>query len=349
MITETTDCIIIGGGPAGMEAAHRIADLGLQVILFEKEQKLGGKLQQWDKLFPDFTSAQDILTLLESGLKNSKLEIKTAHQIVKMTPVNEGMWEVTDQNQTKYLAKSVLLTTGFDFFDAGRKEEYGYGIYPNVITSVELEAQLKAGRLEIAGERKANPTVAFIQCVGSRDEKVGNHFCSRNCCICAVKQAIEVKELLPASEVTCYYMDLRMFGQSYEELYRRAQQEFRVNFIRGRVSEISPALEKRVVLKAEDTLLSRPIRSVVDLVVLMVGMEPSESTAQFSKAFDMGDPYGYICGENSYTADNKTRHSGLFVAGTAKRQLAIPDVIRDADAAAYAIGEYLMGELRVEN
>jgi heterodisulfide reductase subunit A len=302
---------------------------------------LGGKLRQWDKLFPDFTSAQDILRLLESNLENHKLEIKTNHSIQKISQGKWNQWEVVDQNGMVYHAKSILLTTGFDFFDANRKEEYGYGIYPNVITSVDLEAQLKKGKLEIVSASKTNPNIAFIQCVGSRDEKVGNHYCSRNCCICAVKQAIEVKELLPQSEMTCYYMDLRMFGQSYEELYRKAQQDFRINFIRGRVSEISPTLENRVILKAEDTLLSRPVRSVVDLVVLMVGMEPSKSTAQFSKEFEMSDPYGYICSTNNYTSDNETGRLGLFVAGTAKRQLAIPDVIRDADAAAYVINEYL--------
>lgn len=335
------DCVIIGGGPAGMEAAHRLTDLGYQVILFEKEAGLGGKLRQWDKLFPDFTSAKDILQMLETGISSHKLEVKTDNTIVSISPVSEKKWEVTDQQGVKYLTRSILLTTGFDFFNAHRKEEYGYGIYPNVITSVDLEEQLKSGKIAIQSSSKTNPNIAFIQCVGSRDEKTGNHFCSRNCCICAVKQAIEVRELLPQSNVACYYMDLRMFGQTYEELYRRAQQEFKVNFIRGRVSEISPTVENRVILKAEDTLISRPVRSVVDLVVLMVGMEPSETTAQFSKEFAISDPYGYICSINSYTADNETVHAGLFVAGTAKRQLAIPDVIRDADAAAYTMHEYL--------
>ncbi|MDL2308263.1 FAD-dependent oxidoreductase [Bacteroidales bacterium OttesenSCG-928-B11] len=339
------DCIIIGGGPAGMEAANRLTDQGFQVLLFEKEPELGGKLRQWDKLFPDFTLAQDILKMLNDNIASNKLEIKTGNTIRELRQStdegNSKEWEVIDGNGESHRARTVLITTGFDFFDATRKEEYGYGIYPNVITSVELEEQLKNGKIEIASNSKNDPNIAFIQCVGSRDEKVGNHYCSRNCCICAVKQAIEVKELLPQSEVTCYYMDLRMFGQSYEELYRKAQQEFRVNFIRGRVSEISPTLENRVILKAEDTLLSRPIRATVDLVVLMVGMEPSETTAQLSKSLNMSDPYGYIASKNSYTADNETQHKGLFVAGTAKRQLAIPDVIRDADAAAFTIAKHL--------
>ena len=234
---EKFDVTIIGAGPAGLEAAHRVAEAGLAVLLLEQEPTVGGKLKQWDKLFPDFTAANEVLEKLKQPLNNPLITLKTDTASKEIVKQLDNTWKVTDQNGAIYESRALLLTTGFDFFDARRKEEYGYGIYPNVLTSVELEEYLAKKELPFLGgvaERK--PQVAFIQCVGSRDEKVGNHFCSRNCCVCAVKQSIEVKEFYPEAQVYCFYMDLRMFGQSYEELYRKAQQDFGISFVRGRVS-----------------------------------------------------------------------------------------------------------------
>lgn len=340
---EKFDVIIIGAGPAGLEAAHRLAESGWKILLLEKESAVGGKLQQWDKLFPDFSSSKDLLQQLAGFTGNNHIQLKTNSACKSIEPIDALTWEVTDTNELKYRASSVLLSTGFEVFDARRKEEYGYGIYPNVITSVQLEEMLAEQKLQFHsagyGDR---PRIAFIQCVGSRDEKTGNHYCSRNCCICAVKQAIEVKELLPSSDIYCFYMDLRMFGEGYEELYRKAQQEFNINFIRGRVSEVSPALDQQVVLKAEDTLLSRPVKATFDMVVLMVGMEPSPGTKQLSRELGIDDDYGYYKSTDNLLSDNQTIHHGLFLAGTGKRQYSIPDVLKDASAAAYSINEYLL-------
>ncbi len=338
---EKADVIIIGAGPAGLEAARHIAEEGYKVILLEKEKDTGGKLRQWDKLFPDFTSAHEVLDTLQKGIEQNLIEVKKEKEVVALHRNGED-WIVIDQNHSEYQAKAILVTTGYDFFDARRKEEYGYGIYPNVITSAELEEMLAQQKIIYPSvARNETPRIAFIQCVGSRDEKMGNHYCSRNCCICAVKQSIEVKEILPDAEVFCFYMDLRMFGKSYEELYREAQQKYRVNFVRGRVSEISPTIDQRVLLKAEDTLLAKPLRATFDLVVLMVGMEPSEGTKMISSALNIQDAYGYLESVNNYTSDNETVHQGVFIAGTCKKQLSIPDVIKDADAAAFAIRKYL--------
>jgi len=333
--------IIIGAGPAGLEAAHRIAKEGFKVLLLEKESNTGGKLKQWDKLFPDFASAQEVLTALEAGIQHEHIELKNNTEIVAIRHDEEN-WTVTDKNGFEYQGKAILITTGYDFFDAKRKEEYGYRIYPNVITSVELEEMLAQKQIRYPSmENNTMPRIAFIHCVGSRDEKVGNFFCSRNCCICAVKQSIEVKKSLPDAEVFCFYIDLRMFGKLYEELYREAQQKFNINFVRGKVSEVAPAIDKRVVIKAEDTLLAKPVRGAFDLVVLMVGMEASEGTKMFSNSLNIQDTYGYIESINPHISDNKTAHQGIFAAGTCKKQLSVSEVIKDAEAASFAIKEYL--------
>jgi len=190
-------------------------------------------------------------------------------------------------------------------------------------------------------EGKTPKRIAFLNCVGSRDEKVGNNYCSRVCCINAVKQAIEAKELVADSEVYVFYMDLRMSGQHYEELYRKSQQDFGVNYIRGRISEAGGTIDKRVQIKAEDTLTGLPLKLTVDMLVLMVGMEPSQSTKQLSKQNDIEGEYGFAKACGSFLNDNKTDKKGLFLAGTCKRPLTIPETIADARSSAIQILEYL--------
>jgi len=332
------DAIIIGAGPAGLEAAYRLAQLKHSVLLVEKEDKIGGKLRNMDKLFPDFYPANDLLAQMMQHVDNPNITIKTNTTVADLQQKN-GEWIVSAEKESFY-GKSVLIASGYDYFDACRKEEYGYGIYPDVITSVELEAMIADKKIEtLAG--KTPQTVAFLQCVGSRDEKVGNHYCSINCCICAVKQSIEVKELLPDVEQYCFYMDLRMSGQFYEELYRKAQEEHNVQFIRGRVSEVAPTFDHRLQIKAENTLLSRPLKLTADLLVLMIGMEASKTTLQFAEKFDMANQYGFIISKNRHLFDNQTQHSGLFVAGTCKRPLTVPKTIKDGAMAATEVSLFL--------
>ena len=336
---QPTEVIIIGGGPAGLQAAGRLAQAGCRTLVLEKEETAGGKLNRWDKLFPDYYEAEKLKSEMLERCSDPLVETITGAEATEIEPEG-GSWKVTLKDQRTFTAPCVLLSTGFEAFDATRKEEYGYGIYPNVITSVELEDMI--GKGEIRTRSGAAPkSVAYIQCVGSRDEKTGNNYCSVNCCICAVKQCIEVKQLLPDVSQYCFYMDLRMTGQHYEERYRESQEKHNMHFIRGRVSETAATQEGRIQLKAEDTLLSRPIKMNVDLLVLMVGMEPSPSTRKFAEKLQMSDPYGFLLSLDHESADNLTRHNGLFLAGSAKRPMAIPKTRKDADAAAWEIVRYL--------
>lgn len=336
-MSQDLHTIIIGGGPAGLAAASRLG-LKHRVLVLEKESECGGKLNQWDKLFPDFEDAGEVKNTLLQRLTDN-VTLQTSANAVDIVKEGEN-WKVVLEDGSMHTAPTLLITTGFDPFNAIRKEEYGYGIYDNVITSVELESMIASGNIRTK-EGIVPKSIAYIQCVGSRDEKTGNNFCSVNCCICAVKQSIEVKQLLPQVRQFCFYMDLRMSGQHYEERYRESQEKYHVNFIRGRVSETSITSDNQVIVKAEDTLLSRPIKMKVDLLVLMVGMEPSVSTRQFAKKLEISDKYGYMVSLNSETADNATTHKGLYVAGSAKKPLPVPQAIKDAEAAAWEISSYL--------
>ena len=161
--------------------------------------------------------------------------------------------------------------------------------------------------------------VAFVHCVGSRDEKVGNLYCSKVCCVTGVKQAIEIKEIWPETEVFNFYMDLRMFDRHFEEMYYEAQRDWGINFIRGRVSECAENADGSIVVKVEDTLTARPLKITVDLLVLLAGMVPSPGTASLAEMLGIatGDDR-FLLPADEHTLANTTNTPGVFVAGAVK-------------------------------
>ena len=238
--------IIIGGGVAGMQAAITLDELGLQSVLIEKEATLGGKLNKWDRLFPTMTPASEVLTELTEKLRATKTEVHTSTAVGSIDEEGNG---VTLADGKKIAGDAVIVASGYDIFPAEIKEEYGYRIYDNVFTTVDIERMFKEGGIRTA-ENRTPKTIAFLHCVGSRDEKVGQRHCSRVCCITGVKQAIEVRQALPQTEVYSFYMDMRMFGPGYEELYKEAQQKYGIHFVRGRISEAAPTIDNRIQIKA---------------------------------------------------------------------------------------------------
>ena len=166
----------------------------------------------------------------------------------------------------------------------------------------------------------AGPTcVGFIHCVGSRDEKAGNKYCSKACCITAIKLATRVKEKLPDCEVFCFYMDLQIFGRHFERNYQNAQVNHGIRFIRGRLSECFENPDGSVMLKVEDTLLGRPMRINTDLVVLMAGMVPSASANSIKDitGLETGDNGFFNTLDSNYDVES-TNIPGIFVAGNIK-------------------------------
>jgi heterodisulfide reductase subunit A len=239
----------------------------------------------------------------------------------------------------------VLLTTGFKLFDAHRKEEYGYGIYDNVITSADLERMFTLGKPVVTKNGKPPQRVAFIHCVGSRDEKVNNRHCSKVCCATAVKQACEIKQMYSDAEVYCFYMDLRMFDRHFENMYLDAQMQYGVIFVRGRLSEAAECIDGRVTIKAEDTLMGKMLKISVDMVVLMTGMEAAEETEKLAGMLKIATGKdGFLNPVDEYLQGNLTREKGVFVAGTCTGPKTIPETLADARAAAIMIDEYLREE-----
>jgi len=335
--------VVIGGGIAGMESATHLAALGFKVTLIEKEAKLGGHLLKWEKLFPTMRMGKEVVTFLNEGIGLSKVNVIYNAEIIRA--VNENnIFSIFLKDNTVIKADAVLVTTGYDLFKAEKKEEYGYGIYDNVITSAELEEKFISGNQILTAEGKVPKRIGFVHCVGSRDEKAGNTYCSKVCCVTAVKQSIEIKEHIPDAQVYCFYMDLRMYGMHFEALFREAQEKWSVNFIRGRLSEACENIDGSILVKVEDTLAGKPMRMSVDMLVLMVGFEPSEGTRK------IGNMFGLKFGVNRFfkTADQHTLTNvsdikGVFFAGSCTGPKTITNTITDARAAASTVANYLNG------
>ena len=321
--------IIIGGGVAGMQTALRLAEQGVSPVIIEKEAELGGKLRGWHVLFPSFTPAQEVLTELRRRVNESGIEVMTSTEVAGFTKES-----VTLADGRTLPCDSVVVASGFTLFDASIKEEYGYGIYDNVFTTADIERMLNEGRVAKAdGSRPRR--IAFLHCVGSRDEKVCQQHCSKVCCITGVKQAMEMKQLFPEADVFNFYMDIRMFGPGYEEMYREAQQRYNIHFLRGRISEASPTIDGRVQIKAEDTLIGLPLRMTVDMLVLIVGMKAGASNMSLSRCCGVAlYPSGFVKPLDQFAGNVRSGSERIFYAGTVTAPKNIGESINEAVVAA---------------
>lgn len=336
-MNKSNNVVIIGGGPAGIEASKALAKLGYTTFLIEKANKLGGHLAQWDRLFPEGISAKNVLSDMTSDMDKVKWFLDS-----EVTSVNklENSYNLILSNGLSIIADALLITTGFKLFPAEKKEEYGYGIYNKVITNSDLENYFITGK----DSRIDNPkAIGLVHCVGSRDEKVGNRHCSKVCCATAVKQACEIKTIFPESTVYSFYMDLRMFGRKYEDMYLEAQRDYGIRFVRGRVSEVSENKERRLLVKAEDTLSGKPLRVSLDLLVLMCGMVHNEDTDAIAKMLSLPIAEdGFLKSKDFFLSAQKSSKDGVFFAGACTGPKTLPESIAEARAAALDIHRYLM-------
>lgn len=338
------DVIIIGGGVAGMQSAIGLHDLGYQVLVIEKEKQVGGHVANWHTLFPTTRDADEVIHYYKSEIKKRNIVFYTNTVITSLAKTNKDTIELKSSHGSSFTCRAAIMATGYSLFNPRRKEEYGYGIYPNVLSSAEFESYLS--------KHEANPEsstlsqcarVAFIHCVGSRDEKSGNNYCSKVCCVTAVKQAIAVKKLSPQSEVFCFYMDLRMYGPGFEEMYREAQETWGVQFIRGRLSEVALLADNRLQLKAEDTLAARPIKLSADMIVLMIGMEPNHRHIQLADELKLEIAQNkFIASKDCHLFPGHTSVKGLFTAGSSTGPLSVYDTLNHSKSTVLEVHNFLL-------
>ena len=248
---------------------------------------------------------------------------------------------------------AIIVATGWQPFDATRKEEYGFGRYRDVITTLQMERMLNAsgptkGDVVAPSTGRIAGSIAFLQCVGSRDATVGNPYCSRICCMASLKNAQLVKEKYPETDITIYYIDIRACGEGYEEFYLRAQ-KLGINFVRSRVSRIEE-VDGKLFLIFEDTQTGEIKRVRHDMAVLSVGLEPEKNAEVLGNLLGLSRrPDRFFEIAHPKMRPVEAHIDGVFIAGCASGPKEIPiSIAQGSAAAAKAIKLLHRGTLELE-
>jgi heterodisulfide reductase subunit A len=236
---------------------------------------------------------------------------------------------------------AIIVATGAEEFNPKGIPEYGYGIYDDVVTQLQLARMLDPsgpteGKVIRPSDSKIPKKYLMLQCVGSRDEKY-NPYCSRICCMSAIKHAMMIKtEQDPDAEINIAYTDIRSFGKGYEEYYKRAC-DLGIRFIRSKVAEILNNKKKELIARLEDTDVGEPLTLEPDLVVLSTGLVPNESAEDIAKILRLEtDAYKFFTEKHPKLAPVDTKIEGIYICGTAQGPKDIPDCVAQARAAAVA-------------
>ncbi len=339
--------VVIGGGPAGLEAAALAGRLGSPVTIVEKRDALGGApiAENYAALTHGFQSAEELMgRMIAAATELDNVEVRFDAEVTGVDGSGgDFIVTVTSQgSKEKIDAGAIVLATGFQHFDPGREtQQYGYYEFPDVITLQDAEAMLKAGKFLTPSTGQPPEQVAFIQCVGSRDRQIGNDYCSKVCCGISSKQAMEIRQQVPDARVFIFYIDMRMYGYWENEIYWPAQEEHKVNYIKGIATEIL-AKNGRLLVRGEDTTMGRPMEVPMDVVILAVGMEPSQGTRQMAEILGLPtNKYGFVETVHDVLYTVTTSVPGIYVCGATIGPVDLDDTISSAGAAGAKAVAYL--------
>jgi heterodisulfide reductase subunit A len=239
----------------------------------------------------------------------------------------------------------IVVTAGFDVYDPEPTHDFGYGLYDNVITGMELERLINAsgptmGKVVRPSDVKPPKKVGFIQCVGSRDKK-RNRYCSSFCCMYALKDAQLIREKYPDSEVYIMYMDMRTPFRNYEEFYDRAR-DMGIRFIRGKPGKVTENEDNGLKVRVEDTLTNDIIDLDLDLLVLSVGAVSSESTERIRQILKVSRAAdGFMMEAHPKLKPVDTTLDGIFIGGVTQGPKDIPYSVSQGSACAARASRYL--------
>ncbi|MFX0059087.1 MAG: FAD-dependent oxidoreductase [Candidatus Hodarchaeota archaeon] len=261
--------------------------------------------------------------------------------------------EAVDHNLTDEIISidigAVILALGSDEYKPKEANIYGYGEYPNVISSIEFERILNAsgpfkGEVIRPSDHEHPKKIAFLQCVGSRDKTIDHEYCSSVCCMYTTKEAVIAKEHLKTVEPTIFSMDIRAFGKDFDKYIERAKKEYGVRYIRSRVSGIKEIPESNDLKIRYETEEGEIVEEVFDMVILSVGLEPNSIASELAKKINVElNEYGFCKTANFNPI--QTSRPGIYVCGTFKEPKDIPETVIEASAAAGA-ANVLLSDVR---
>jgi len=355
--------LVIGAGISGMTAALDLADAGSKVYLVDRADQLGGNVARIDLTAPYLDSARDMMTermtrvvehpnieaLLDSEVESVSGFVGNFQTTIVSKPA-DGKSQPT---KVTHDVGSVIVCTGYREFDAGRITHYGYGKLPNVITSFEFEKMLRTGRVETK-EGKAPQYVAIVHCVGSRNMEF-HPYCSRVCCMTALKYAHEVKSAVPGAYVSDIYIDMHAFGKGHEDFYRRSSEVKTLFLMYAKndypvIRKAGPKDDCEMLIEVNETLSHETIEIPADLVILMVGMEAREDSGEVARLVNISrDKDGWFIESHPKLDPVATTTDGIYIAGGCQFPKDIPDTVAQARAAAARImGRIAKGRLEID-
>ena len=344
-MTDRSTAVIVGGGVAGLSAALNLAERGIDITLIEREPELGGnaltvccKAVAGDCQLCGGCLLGDKVT---AASRHSGIDIMLETTIRRVQRVG-GRFVLrlgTNGDEQAVDADALVLATGFDHIDAHTKGPYGYGILPAVITGEDMErriTELGQNAYDDMGLEK----VAFVQCVGSRDEHLGRGYCSQVCCRYAVRLARLLKSRIPGVDITIYKMDIQSSGRDMLPCWHAAQSEG-IRIVAGLPAVIrrSDANPSRAAFIYDDILAEQVTQEDFDLVVLSTGIMPRREAPEVALQFGLNlDRFGFLAAR----ADgSSTLVPGVFLAGTCQAPRSIAESIAHAQQAAELCYRYL--------
>jgi len=314
-IEVAPSALVIGGGISGMTASLCLADQGFRIYLVEKDPELGGMLRHLHKLYPTMVDASEGLNKIVEAVKpNKNIEVWTS-TVVKQVKGFIGNFDVSIQRgngeTANFRVGTIIVATGADVFEPVGM--YGYKKYDNVITQFKLEQLLKDGQL------KKPERVVMIQCTGAREEK-GRTYCSRICCMTALKNALLVKELYPETEVYILFRDLQTYGREYEEWHRMAQDrgvKF-VKYVLEKPPEVVAGQNGKLTVDVYHALLGEQVQIESDFLVLSTPLVQHEDAKELSQMLKVPlGPDGFFFEAHVKLRPIDFATDGIYVCGTA--------------------------------
>ncbi|MBI5585481.1 MAG: CoB--CoM heterodisulfide reductase iron-sulfur subunit A family protein [Deltaproteobacteria bacterium] len=341
--------LIIGGGIAGLTAALALNRLGISVELLEKTAALGGKARHF------CCKATDACQQCGACMVNDALRALsftalagdpplTVRLETELTAVHREAKEFlysyrSPEGAGEGRAAALLIAAGFDPFRAEDKPQYGYGRFPNVLTGLDLEKQLQqTGRIVRPSDGLPPQSLAFIQCVGSRDLHLGHPYCSQVCCGYALRLANLIRHRQPETAVTIFYMDIQTFGKEFPRFLTETRR--RLHFIRAIPGDIQSAESDRLLLTFQPEDGSPTRQQTFDLVVLSIGLTPGKDLSPLVGLLDLPlNADGFLAKKGP--AFSLTAAEGVFLAGAVAGPRSIARSVGQAHQAAEEIAGYL--------
>ncbi|WP_418790332.1 CoB--CoM heterodisulfide reductase iron-sulfur subunit A family protein [Phosphitispora sp. TUW77] len=338
--------LVIGGGVAGMTSALEAAANGIEVYLVEKAADIGGWAYTYCCKATENCAKCSACLVPQAKMnveKNPLITVFRGSEIIGVSG-QSGAYNVKvkigNEKPADIEVGAIIIATGFKPFNAALKGEFGYDRETNVITALELEqAMREKGSLAAAyGNAKR---IGFIQCVGSRDLALGNNYCSKVCCMYASKLARLIRSELPDAELTIFYMDFQTFGLGFDEFYRSAKEDDKIQFVRGIPAKIFGFPYERLTVRYANSITGQAIEDKFDLIVLAAAITPGEDTQTLASMLGVEtDEHGFF--KNTVLEPVETKQSGVFIAGACQSPKDIPQSMEQAKAAAGAAVKFLV-------